>query len=128
MCFNKLVRHEGKCFESVYDNNSKKGRTALHLAVRYNRPWCIKVLIQAGADIEAIDEDTATPISIAAWQKDCASIAILDTLGARTGHLDKKKRNEVDKCYNCKFFKALTIRERQPVTTCLLNIYKEIFI
>ena len=90
-------------FKDVYATHPKKDRTALHLAVRYNRPQCIEILVQSGADMEAIDEDAATPISIAARMKDCTSIEILDTLGARTGHLDSKKKETIQNCYKCKY-------------------------
>ena len=89
-------------FKDVYATHPQKGRTALHLAVRYNRPHCIRILVQSGADMEAIDEDAATPISIAARMKDCTSIEILDTLGARTGHMDSKKKETIQNCYKCK--------------------------
>ena len=90
-------------FKDVYATHPQKGRTALHLAILYNRPHCIRILVQSGADMEAIDEDAVTPISMAARIKDCTSIEILDTLGARTGHLDSLKKLTIQDCYRCKF-------------------------
>ena len=97
--------YQTTCLEDVYAKHYKKDRTALHLAVWNDRPrpWCIRILIEAGADIEAIDEDAATPISLASRRKDCTSIEILDTLGARTGHLDIEQRKNIENCYECKF-------------------------
>ena len=102
MILTKCLHNSTYQFTDVYEKHSKKDRTALHLAARYNRPHCIDVLVKSGADMEAIDEDAATPISIAASMKDCASIEKLDTLGARTGHLDSRQKKNIRECYKCK--------------------------
>ena len=102
MILTKCLHNSTYQFTDVYEKHSMQDRTALHLAARYNRPHCIDILVKSGADMEAIDEDAATPISIAASMKDCASIEKLDTLGARTGHLDSRQKKNIRECYKCK--------------------------
>ena len=54
-------------------DNSTTGRTALHLAVLYNRVDCINILLAAGANMSATDnEDGQTALHFAA-RYDCSS-------------------------------------------------------
>ena len=103
--------YDSKCLKHVLDKDKVNRRTALHLAARYNRSSCIRILIEAGADIDAIDKDKATPLTLAAWVKDCASIEILNSLKARMGHLDHECRTNIEKCYSGKFI-ILKMRHR----------------
>ena len=101
--------YDSKCLKHVLEKDEVNRRTALHLAARYNRPSCIRILFEAGADIEAIDKDKATPLTLAAWVNDCASIEMLNSLNARMGHLDNECRTNIDQCYSCKFIIKLEL-------------------
>ena len=61
--------------------------TPLHLAASssQNSAEVIERLIAAGADKEALDIDTATPLHIATYKNNCACVAQLLKLGANVG-------------------------------------------
>jgi hypothetical protein len=68
------------------------GKTALHYAVRTPRlpkpevqAECLRALIAAGADVNAIDAGGATPLSEAAWWGGVAGARELIRAGAKTG-------------------------------------------
>ena len=102
MTLSDCLCHESKCLKDVLDKDKVNRRTALHFAARYNRSSCIRILSEAGADIDAIDKDKATPLSLAAWVRDCSSVEILSSLNARIGYLAKELRTNVEECYACK--------------------------
>ena len=87
---------EDTCFDSVNSKSNDLGRTALHLAAHHNRSSCIQLLIEAGADIEAKDDEDVTPMGLASWKMDCASIQILASLNAKSDHLDGVN---IQKCF-----------------------------
>ena len=60
-----LDAHAGR---SVVDPNARDrfGYTALHAAARANSPRLIEALVQAGADVDALDNDGHTPLLVAA--------------------------------------------------------------
>lgn len=96
MCYDTDGKYT--CLENVNDIDDAHGRTALHLAARYDRPSCIKILIQAGSKIESNDNDNATPMKLASWKSNCASIQILKSLNSMTDHLDKEHKENIRKC------------------------------
>lgn len=55
-----------------------QGLTALHIAARYNRPECIKVLLESGADVNAADNFGFRPIHDAALHgySDCMEVLL----------------------------------------------------
>eukprot|EP00941_MAST-03F_sp_MAST-3F-sp1_P004988 g4988.t1 len=49
--------------------NFGKSRTALHLAVLGGHTSTVKILLQAGADVTAVDDDGKTPVQLCSFQK-----------------------------------------------------------
>ena len=93
---------EDTCLDTIHATNNATGRTALHLAARHNRPLCIRILIEGGADIEARDNNEDTPMSLASWREDCTSIQILQSLNARKEHLIQEHQDNIQKCFTGK--------------------------
>ena len=98
-CLCDYIAGEVKCLNSINATDGIDGRTALHLAARYDKASCIEVLLQAGADIEAKDNDNATPLTLACWKTNCASIQLLQSFNARADHLNKGHRKNINNCF-----------------------------
>ena len=66
----------------------KTGFTSLHVAARYNSLDVARLLIDRGAEVDALDEDGFTPLQFAAAANklDVASLLIED--GANTDGID----------------------------------------
>lgn len=68
-------------YDDVHLNSkNKEGRTPLHLAV--TNPKMLKLLIESGADIDALDKQGNTPLHIATWTWELDSTYILIESGA----------------------------------------------
>ena len=91
---------ESECLEGVNATEKVDGRTALHLAARFDQSSCIEPLVQAGADIEAKDNDDSTPMKLASWKANCASIEQLKSLNASTENLDDEHYKNILQCYS----------------------------
>ena len=97
------------CFDSVNDVNSN-GRTALHVAARYDEHECVKTLLTVGSEREARDSDQKTPIQLALWKYyldkyefGCESVKILINVGqdfaqTETDHLKRAEKSLIRKC------------------------------
>lgn len=85
------------CFDSELTVNSIK-RTALHIAAQNGKTDCTRILIDAGAKIEARDKNQATPLKLAAWKKMCGPIKVLVSARAKEDGLDKKLKDNVIAC------------------------------
>ena len=85
------------CFKSELTTNTAK-RTALHIAARYDKADCAKILIDAGANIEARDKDQKTALQLAAWKKHCGPIKALVSARAKEDHLNKNEKDNVKAC------------------------------
>jgi len=55
-----------------------EGATPLHKAAFNGRAWCVKHLLEKGANVNAIDKDKGTPLHNAVYNghTDCATILI----------------------------------------------------
>ena len=92
------------CFTSLDDVNSN-GRTALHIAARYDEHECVQSLLERGADKEARDSDRKTPIQLALWKYyldrfkfGCESIKILVKAQADIDHLKRSEQAIAGRC------------------------------
>ena len=85
------------CFKSELTTNGAK-RTALHIAARYGKTDCAKILIEAGANVEARDKDQKTALHLAAWKKHCGPIQALVTARAKDDYLSQKLKDNVEAC------------------------------
>ncbi len=64
-------------------NNGPCGRAPLHMAVREGSPMeIVKLLLENGADVNALDGNRATPLHEACWHRDRAMAAFLIERGA----------------------------------------------
>ena len=61
----------------------ERGYTALHLSAMKGHDACLKLLLEAGADITAKNKDGKTPLDLAKMNGHTACIALLETAGAR---------------------------------------------
>jgi len=59
-----------------------RGRTALHVATHARRREAIRVLVEAGARLDTLDDDRYDAVTIAAVADDPATLALLLSLGA----------------------------------------------
>ena len=85
------------CFKSELTTNIGK-RTALHIAARYDKADCAKILIDAGANIEARDKQQKTALQLAAWKKNCGPIKALISARAKEDYLNKNEKDNVKAC------------------------------
>ncbi|KAJ3108785.1 hypothetical protein HDU96_007435 [Phlyctochytrium bullatum] len=65
------------------------GETALHRAARKNRPECLKVLLEFGADIEARSDEGVTPLGTAARSGQGECLSALLNAGADVDAVDE---------------------------------------
>src|SRR3569833_714881 len=70
--------------EHMAQHNAADGWTALHLASHYGHLPIVKLLVEHGADVEAVAQNAIgnTPISAAAWGNRLDIVAYLATAGA----------------------------------------------
>jgi ankyrin repeat protein len=54
----------------VNEQDPKQGRTPLHEAARFGIPEAVRILVDAGADIEAVNKDGLTPLGFITRLKD----------------------------------------------------------
>jgi hypothetical protein len=66
--------------------------TLLHWSIEYNRPELAKMLIEAGADLDAKDSDKWTPLHLAAEYNHPELAKMLIEAGADVNAEDKNKR------------------------------------
>ena len=94
------------CFDSPTDVNSN-GRTALHVAARYDKHECVQFLLKRGARKEDRDSDRKTPIQLAlrkvyffsdGTKSGCESIKILVKAKADIDHLTWSEQTKVGRC------------------------------
>jgi ankyrin repeat protein len=65
------------------------GSTPLMLAIHAGRPGVARALLQAGADVDAVNAQGETALSEAAYAADAATGALLLAKGAKAGTLDR---------------------------------------
>ena len=89
------------CFRSLTDRDSN-GRTALHVAARYDEHECVQFLLTRGAYKESRDSDEKTPIQLALWDYyrkgykfGCESIKILVKARANIDRLTRFEQTNV---------------------------------
>jgi ankyrin repeat protein len=68
--------------EDVNKREPKRGQTALYYAIYFDKPVTLKVLIEAGADVNAQDSDGATPLTLAAQEDNPMIVMELIKAGA----------------------------------------------
>jgi len=88
------------CFDNVATTNAIK-RTALAVAARNNHHKCTKILIDSGANIEAVDKDNVTPLTLAAFKSDtlgCESVKALIAAKAKQDTLSDDNKKKVLAC------------------------------
>ena len=74
------------------------GRTALHVAARKNDPLCTGMLLEAGSQVEAKDNDGATAIKLAADHNYCGPVRILLEKNAKFGTFTRRLKNNIAQC------------------------------
>ena len=98
------------CFKNETDTNTDKfgRRTALHIAARFDEYDCTRILINAGASMEAQDINQETPIQLAAGYGKCASVNVLVTMNAT---IPASHKTKIEACVpgTCKLMKFLMI-------------------
>lgn len=67
--------------------------TALHWAAKRGKLEAARILIRAGADLNAVNPQGNTPLILAAEEGHSTLVALLLELGARTSVLNKRKRS-----------------------------------
>ena len=89
---------------------NSNGRTALHIAARYDEHECVQSLLERGANKEARDSDRKTPIQLALWKYyldryklGCESIKIFVKAQAEIDHLGGYKKDKVGRCMHDNF-------------------------
>ena len=62
--------------------SDSKNWTALHAAAMHRREDCVRLLLEAGANCDPVDDDEATPLHAAAWMGSVEIVEQLLTAGA----------------------------------------------
>ncbi|XP_053310429.1 arf-GAP with SH3 domain, ANK repeat and PH domain-containing protein 3-like [Spea bombifrons] len=62
----------------ILDRSTTDGHTALHYAVRYNKPDCVRLLLRAKASVTAVNGDGLTPLMLAHSLKHAECEALLE--------------------------------------------------
>lgn len=52
-------------YKPQLDKPDEVGNTALHLAVLENKIWAVRMLVEAGANLKAKNQDNLTPVDCA---------------------------------------------------------------
>ena len=86
------------CFKDVHSKTNLTERTALHFAARYDKYYCVNLLVEAGANIEAEDSDGRTPLALAAWKSNCKSIKMLINANAKKRTVKEKHLKNIVRC------------------------------
>jgi ankyrin repeat protein len=75
-----------------------RGRTPLHAAIARSREACVRRLLAAGADPNALDDDGDTPFSLAAarWRGDLCEALV--RAGARASDDELRRAQFLDRC------------------------------
>ena len=84
-------------FASELTINGQK-RSALHIAARFGKTECARVLVAAGARIEARDKDGKTPLQLAAWKKHCGVVKVLVSARAKEDRLNNEQKRNFNEC------------------------------
>jgi ankyrin repeat protein len=88
-----LLAHGG---EMNTPSRNSFGVTALHAALAGPTPEIARSLIEAGADVNAVQQDGVTPLQEAAANGDVALVQLLLDHGADKGARDAKQRTAAD--------------------------------
>jgi ankyrin repeat protein len=77
-------------------NISSPGGTALHFAARYDQNSCINILVDGGADVNAVDSEGNTPLMIAAQTGKLAVVKLLLERNADTAYTNAAGETAAD--------------------------------
>lgn len=75
---------------SVPDPRDRRGRTPLHIAIFAQHREAISLLAEAGADLNALENDRYDAVTIAAVANDEETLALLLDLGARADQITSR--------------------------------------
>lgn len=99
LCSNHTSTGREICLEDTHATNEIEKRTALHFAARYGRVPCIQLLVAHGANVDAIDAKSKTPIELAAWQNHCEVVRLLNEFDASLELVvDPSNTEKIEQC------------------------------
>lgn len=78
--------------EPLFDIQDLHGQAALHVAARLGQAQVVKVLVQAGADVDQADADGWTPLRAAAWGGHTEVVEFLVKHGCTLDSVDAENR------------------------------------
>ncbi|XP_031330499.1 ankyrin repeat domain-containing protein 50 isoform X1 [Photinus pyralis] len=78
--------------EPLFDLHDLHGQAALHVAARLGQAQVVKVLLQAGADVDQADGDGWTPLRAAAWGGHTEVVELLVKHGCALDSVDAENR------------------------------------
>lgn len=79
--------------DTVLSAKNTAGNTALHLAASSGRTLTVDLLVNAGADVNAVNEQGLTPLDLACKNSRTAAAAVLIAAGA---HVDTKSEDGIE--------------------------------
>ena len=68
------------------------GRTPLHVAAVYGKTQIARLLLEYGANPNKFDDDSESPLTLAAWKGNLSLVKILVAAGARINYLNPEDR------------------------------------
>lgn len=80
-------------------DSTKFGRSLLHHAVEYGGAGCVRVLLAAGARVDAVSDDGGTPLHLAAATGDAESVRLLLARGADPKSVDRGEQTPLAKAF-----------------------------
>lgn len=91
---------EETCFKSI--SSKKNGQTALHFAIGHNNTLCAEILLDSGANVDAVDGNGLTPLELAVSKASCGPIKLLVEQNANMDFVYGKDRKFVNECVKAK--------------------------
>ena len=74
----------------------------MHFAVANDNKICTRILLNAGANVEAVDLNALTPLELAVFKKSCGPIKLLVEQKANMDFIVGKDMVFVNDCVNAK--------------------------
>jgi len=124
----EVVRHLAAAVSRSGLNERWRGSTALHRAVASGRSMCVTALVDAGANVNAVDSAGDTPLIVAAkhCRQSMASMKCLVNAGCDLERIDAERRTALHyACYRAvgaELLLSAGAKTNVQVTTSLHNV------
>ncbi|CAN5490314.1 hypothetical protein BH11PLA2_BH11PLA2_33900 [soil metagenome] len=84
-----ILSNDGESKKIAIDTRASNGDTPLHVVGWWSDAEAAKLLVEAGADVNAIGDMSVTPLGVAVRQRNVTMIELLLAAGADPDHVDE---------------------------------------